>query len=193
MPKTKNRVGIVSAQGIFGAHARRITRLGAMGVALLWLGVAIAQGTDGAWRAATDKELKSLLPARAVVEKEHIETEMRTASGITDGYGKFVAGIVLITAGYSADGKYSHYLMVQAPLQVGQISLAPGEYVFGWQREEDALHVHFYDANTGAERGSVFAKRLEGNVGVESFKIWTPQTRSVIQLGRFGIPYQLQK
>jgi len=53
--------------------------------------------------------------------------------------------------------------------------------------------VHFYDANTGVERGSVFAKRIEGNVGVESFKIWTPQTRSVIQLGRFGIPYQLGK
>jgi hypothetical protein len=193
MPQRMERRGIAPGRGIFGAHAGRIGRLGSIGIVLLWLGVAIAQGTDGAWRAATDKELKSLLPARATVEKEHIETEMRTASGITDGHGKFVAGIVLITAGYSADGKYSHYLMVQAPMQVGQISLPPGEYVFGWQRENDALHVHFYDANTGVERGSVLAKRLEGNVGVESFKIWTPQTRSVIQLGRFGIPYQLQK
>lgn len=179
--------------GIFGVRAGRLIRLGAIGLVLLWIGVAVAQSTGGIWRAATDKELKSLLPARATVEKEHIETEMRTASGITDGRGKFIAGIVLITAGYSADGKYSHYLIVQSPMQVGQVSLASGEYVFGWQREGDALHVHFYDANTGAERGSVFAKRMEGNVGVESFKIWTPQTRSVIQLGRFGIPYQLGK
>ena len=191
MPQTED--GISPQQGIFGVRAGRIGRLGSIGVVLLWIGVAIAQSAGGTWRAANDKELKSLLPARATVEKEHIETEMRTASGITDGRGKFIAGIVLITAGYSADGKYSHYFIVQAPMQVGQISLPPGEYVFGWQREGDALHVHFYDANTGVERGSVFAKRLEGNVGVVSFKIWTPQTRSVIQLGRFGIPYQLEK
>jgi hypothetical protein len=182
MPQ-KNGSGMALAGRMFGALC----------VALLWVGVAVAQGTDSSWRAATDKELKSLLPARATVEKEHIETEMRTASGIGDGHGKFIAGIVLITAGYSADGKYSHYLIVQAPLQIGEISLPPGDYVFGWKREEDALHVHFYDAETGSERGSVLAKRLQGNVGVESFKIWTPQTRSVIQLGRFGIPYQVKK
>jgi hypothetical protein len=191
MPQSKD--GISPQQGIFGVRAGRIRRLGSMCVVLLWIGVAIAQSAGGTWRAATDKELKSLLPARATVEKEHIETEMRTASGITDGRGKFIAGIVLITAGYSADGKYSHYLIVQAPMQIGQISLPSGEYVFGWQREQDSLHVHFYDANTGVERGSVIAKRMEGTVGVESFKIWTPQTRSVIQLGRFGMPYQLEK
>jgi hypothetical protein len=191
MSQTSHRIS--PQQRIFGVCAGRMSRLGSIGMVLLWVGVAIAQSTAGTWRAANEKELKSLLPARATVEKEHIETEMRTASGITDARGKFIAGIVLITAGYSADGKYSHYLIVQAPMQVGQVSLAPGEYVFGWQREGDALHVHFYDANTGAERGSVFAKRIEGNVGVESFKIWTPQTRSVIQLGRFGIPYQLGK
>src|SRR5665213_582242 len=191
MPQTRD--GSSPQQGIFGVRAGRIARLGPICVVLLWIGVAIAQSAAGTWRAATDKELKSLLPARATVEKELIETEMRTASGITDGRGKFVAGIVLITAGYSADGKYSHYLIVQAPMHVGQVSLLPGEYVFGWQREGDALHVHFYDANTGVERGSVFAKRMEGNVGVVSLKIWTPQTRSVIQLGRFGIPYQLEK
>jgi hypothetical protein len=163
------------------------------GVVLFGLGLALAQTPDSAWRAANDKELKSLLPARATVEKEHIETEMRTASGITDGHGKFIAGIVLITAGYSADGKYSHYFVTQVPLQIGSISLPAGEYVFGWQREEDALNVHFYEAATAAPRGSVLAKRIQGNSGVESFKIWTPQTRSVIQIGRFGIPYQLQK
>src|ERR1700736_3685718 len=69
------------------------------------------------WRQATDAELAALLPARAPVEKEHIETEIRTASGITDGKGHFIAGVVLITAGYSADGKYSHYLVVQSPMR----------------------------------------------------------------------------
>src|ERR1700679_3319319 len=86
----------------------------------------VAAAQRSAWRQATDAELAALLPARAPVEKEHIETEMRTASGITDGKGRFIAGVVLITAGYSADGKYSHYLVVQSPVSVGGIRLAPG-------------------------------------------------------------------
>ena len=51
------------------------------------------------WRQATDAELASLLPARAPVEEEHIETEMRTASGIVNAHGRFIAGVVLLTAG----------------------------------------------------------------------------------------------
>jgi len=52
------------------------------------------------------------------VVTEHIETEMRTASGIVNGRGQFIAGVVLITAGYSAADKYSHYLIVQAPVSM---------------------------------------------------------------------------
>lgn len=145
------------------------------------------------WRAATEKELESLLPARATVVKEHIETEMRTASGITDGRGHFIAGIVLITAGYAADGKYSHYFVVQAPMQMEGLTLTPGEYAFGWQRSEDSLTVHFYDAATGTLKGDVEAKRIPENTRVESFKIWPPATKSVLQIGRFGIPYKLKR
>ena len=171
---------------------RRIGLVGAM-LFVFGLSMAQAQVAGSTWHASSDKELKSLLPARAAVGKEHIETEMRAASGIIDGDGKFVAGVVLITAGYSADGKYSHYLVTQVPLQIGSASLPPGEYVFGWQRDEDSLNVHFYEAATGAECGSAKATRLQGNPGVESFKVWPPQTRSIIQIGRFGIPYQLHK
>ena len=153
----------------------------------------LAQNGGSTWRAASEGELKALLPARATVEKEHIETEMRTASGVTDGHGKFLAGVVLITAGYSADGKYSHFLVSQVPFQIGDISLQAGEYVLGWERKEDFLSVHLYDAATGTLRGSVDAKRIPNNTRVESFKIWPPRPMSVIQIGRFGIPYQLQK
>ena len=90
-----------------------------------------------------------MIPARAPVISERIETEFRTASGITDGNGHFIAGVVMITAGYSAEGKYSHYFLVQAPLRVGTIDLAPGDYVFGWTRSQDALKVSFYQAPTG--------------------------------------------
>jgi hypothetical protein len=143
------------------------------------------------WRQATDAELAALLPARAPVEKEHIETEMRTASGITDGKGHFIAGVVLITAGYSADGKYSHYLVVQTPVRVGGISLAPGEYVFGWQRDGDALSVHLHEALTGKLLGLAQAHKITGNSRVESLRIWAPGEKPLIQIGRFAVPYEL--
>src|SRR6201996_3391123 len=105
-----------------------------LGVAVLFV-CALACGAqaakNSAWHAATEGELKNLLPARAPVQQERIETEMRTASGITDGHGKFIAGVVLITAGYSADGKYSHYFLNQVPLKIGRFQLAPGAYVIG--------------------------------------------------------------
>jgi hypothetical protein len=161
---------------------------------LITLFTSAAQAQKAAWRQATDAELAALLPTRAPVEKEHIETEMRTASGITDGKGRFIAGIVLITAGYSADGKYSHYLIVQAPIRIGGISLAPGEYVFGWQREGtdgNALSVHFHEALTGKLLGVAEAHKIAGNVRVESLRIWPPGEKALIQIGRFSIPYEL--
>jgi hypothetical protein len=143
------------------------------------------------WRQATDAELAAQLPARAPVEKEHIETEMRTASGITDGKGHYIAGVVLITAGYSADGKYSHYLIVQAPVRIGTISLPPGEYVFGWQRDGESLSVHLHEALTGKLIGTALAHKIPGNSRVESLRIWPPGDKQLIQIGRFAIPYEL--
>jgi hypothetical protein len=147
----------------------------------------------GTWRQATDAELASLLPARAPVEKEHIETEMRTASGIADGHGRFIAGVVLLTAGYSADGKYSHYLVIQAPVRIGGIALKPGEYVFGWDRAKsgDALTVRFHIAATGALVGTAEAHRIAGSTRVESLHIWPPGDKPLMQIGRFGLPYEI--
>lgn len=152
-----------------------------------------AQGQKSAWRQATDAELASLLPARAPVEKEHIETEMRTASGIVNGRGRYIAGVVLLTAGYSADGKYSHYLVVQEPMRIGSIEFKPGEYVFGWTRAKsgDTLSVHFHVAATGTLVGTVDAHRINGTSRVESLHIWPPADKALIQIGRFGIPYEL--
>lgn len=158
-------------------------------LALLWLPTARAQ--RNVWRQATDAELASLLPARAPVEKEHIETEMRTASGIVDARGRSIAGVVLITAGYSADGKYSHYLMVQAPLRVGGIELKPGEYAFGYTHAGETLRVHFNLAANGALVGTTDAHLLAGVRGITSLHIWPPGTKSVIQIGRFAIPYEV--
>jgi hypothetical protein len=149
----------------------------------------------GGWRQASDSQLASLLPARATVEKEHIETEMRTATGIVDSHGRFIAGVVLLTAGYSAEGKYSHYLVVQAPIKIGGVALKPGEYAFGWTQGEtgEALSVHFHIAETGVLVGTAEAKHITGTQPVESLHIWPPSERAIIQIGRFAIPYEIKE
>ena len=147
---------------------------------------------NSSWRPATESELKSLLPARAPVEQERIETEMRTASGITDGHGRFIAGVVLITAGYSADGKYSYYFLNQVPLKIGRFQLAPGAYVIGWKHaSEDKLNVNFYEAASGKLQGSIEAGLNPAITRVESFRIWPPGDRSLMQIGRFTFTYQI--
>ncbi|MGD0631875.1 MAG: hypothetical protein ABR987_21290 [Terracidiphilus sp.] len=160
---------------------------------IVLLSCSLATAQRSSWRQASDAELASLLPARAPVEKEHIETELRTASGIVNVRGHFIAGVVLLTAGYSADGKYSHYLLVQVPVRVGGVALKPGEYVFGWTRTEggDALRVHFHEAATGAPVGTTDAHRIAGSSRVESLHIWPPADKALIQIGRFGIPYEI--
>jgi hypothetical protein len=145
------------------------------------------------WRAAGESELRQVIPARAPVEKEHIETEFRTASGITDGHGKYVAGVVMITAGYSAEGKYSHFFLTQVPLKVGSLQLTPGDYVFGWKHADDALLVKFYNAETGKFLGDVTAARINRVGRIESFHIYPPREKPLIQIGRFGMPYELGK
>ena len=143
------------------------------------------------WRAATIEELKAALPLRAPVEKERIETEMRTASGIVNSHGRVIAGVVLITAGYSADGKYSHYLLVQSLITIAEIVLTPGSYVFGWQRTDEGLVVKFYEAANGTERGTATAHRMPQGSRVESFRLWPPGDQQILQIGRFSLPYRL--
>ena len=138
-----------------------------------------AQSKTG-WRTASSSELEAALPTRAPVEKERIETEMRTASGIINSRGKIIAGVVLITAGYSADGKYSHFLLVQNPLMIGDVTLSPGSYVLGWNRVDAGLIVHIYEAATGAERVSATARQMAVGTRVEAFRIWPPDRKSVV-------------
>jgi hypothetical protein len=157
------------------------------------LAPAHAQAAKKGWRAATPAELEAVLPDRAQVEKERIETEMRSATGVIDGKGHVVAAVVLITAGYSANGKYSHYLLVQSPLKVGDVPLAPGSYVIGWTRGQDGLLVHFYVAETGVDKGTVLAKAPEKPITVVPLRIWPPAEKSVIQIGRFLMPYTLEQ
>ena len=148
------------------------------------------------WRQATEKELRGLIPARATVEAERIETEMRTASGVTDGAGKFIAGVVMITAGYSAEGKYSHFFITHVPVKIADLELRPGEYVFGKKRiDADTLEISFYEAASGKPAGSVKAVLDQKRGPVYSLLI-TPGGNgnpSTIKVGRFSVDYVLTK
>jgi hypothetical protein len=146
-----------------------------------------------AWRQATEKELRSVIPARAIVEKERIETEFRTASGVTEGQGKFIAGAVLITAGYAAEGKYSHFLIVQVPISVGEVALQPGEYVFGYRRVDDeTVEVKFYEAASGKSLGAIKAQKDARRGPIRSFLITpTANGKGTMQIGRFMFEYRL--
>lgn len=160
------------------------------------LGVSVAgsraQSTRGSrWRSATAEELKTMIPARAPVVSERIETETRTASGVVDTHGRYIAGVVLITAGYSANGKYSDYLVTQVPMKLGETVLQPGGYLLGWTRTVDDLDVTISAATTGDAVVHVKAVRNAGMKRIESFHIWPPSSESVIQLGRFTIDYSI--
>lgn len=159
-------------------------------ITLVWAGM--AQETRSEWRQASDAELRSVIPARAPVVAERIETEMRSASGITNGHGKYIAGVVLITAGYSAEGKYSHFFLTQVPLKLGNDTrLAAGEYVLGYEHNENGLLIHFYEAATGRPVGTLPAALISGGTRVEAFRIWPPAEHSAIQIGRFSFSYQI--
>ena len=153
----------------------------------------VSRGPRTRWRAATEPELRKLVPSRAPVIKENIETEFRTASGVTDGRGKFIAGVVMITAGYSAEGKYSHFFITQAPLKIGSMLLQPGEYVFGYQRiNNDAIRVSFYRASSGEVMGTADAHVNRKSSMVRSLLISPPvDGRATIQIGRFLFEYRL--
>ena len=138
------------------------------------------------WRVATESELRTIIPARAAVEKERIETEFRT-----NGKGQYIAGVVLITAGYSAEGKYSHFFLTQAAVKLGDFELNPGEYVFGFRHNEEALAITFYEASTGKQLGTIMAPRMNRVGRVESFHIYPPSEKSIIQIGRFGFTYEV--
>jgi hypothetical protein len=152
-----------------------------------------AQNKPG-WRAATPDELAGFLPARAPVDKERIESELRTASGIVNERGQMIASVVLITAGYAAEGKFSHYLLTQRGMRLGDtLELPPGAYVIGWKRTDDGLSVHVFEAATVRERGTVLARPIPQPKRVESFRIWPPDEQRYIQIGRYMLPYRIDE
>ncbi len=145
------------------------------------------------WRKLTAEELKKTVPEKAPVIKEQIETELRTASGITDGKNN-IFGVVIITAGYEADGKYTHYFKTDAKLKVGDLDLDKGEYIFGYQRlNAETLRVTFYYAKDGELIGALKAKVEQKKGAIYSLLIEPPTAKKgKIYIGRFTFDYELE-
>jgi hypothetical protein len=145
------------------------------------------------WRKMTEEELKGAVPEKAPVIRESIETEFRTASGISDGKG-VIFGVVIITAGYEADGKYTHFFKTDAGIKVGDLPLAKGEYIFGYQRiDAETLRVTFYRANDGELMGATKARVEKGKGAIYSFLITPPTAKQgKIYIGRFTFGYGLE-
>ena len=168
-------------------------------IAVAWILLCCAPVLAGGppWRQATTAELRKIIPARAPVGKDRIETEFRVVSGITDGR-RFIAGVLMITAGYGeAEGKYSHFFITQVPLRIGEMLLQPGEYVFGYMRVDDnSQEVKFYEAANGRMLGIVQAKLDNRRTGVRSFYI-SPAAygsgKGFMQFGRFVFEYKLSQ
>jgi hypothetical protein len=147
---------------------------------------------SASWRKMTTNELKKAVPEKAPVIKENIETEFRTAAGITNG-GKNIFGVVIITAGYEAENKYTHFFRTDLDIKAGDLGLSAGEYVFGYRKvDNEHLLISFYNAHTGELVGAVKAK-LEPNKGaIYSFYIEPPVTgKGRIFIGRFVFEYDL--
>jgi hypothetical protein len=167
-------------------------------IALAWVLLCCTPALAGGpiWRQATSAELRQIIPARAPVGKERIETEFRVASGITDGR-RSVAGVLMITANYEAEGKYTHFLITQVPLRIGELLLQPGEYVFGSKRvDNDTIEVKFHEAASERMLGTVLAKLDTRRTGVRSFYINPPaygSGKGFMQFGRFVFEYRLSQ
>lgn len=162
-------------------------------VLTLTLVLSVSASAQNDWRKMTENELKTAIPEKAPVIKENIETELRTASGITDGK-KQIFGVVIITAGYEAEGKYTHFLRVQRTVKIGELTLDADDYVFGYQRiDSETLRVLFYTAKEGTLIGATKA-RIEKKKGpIYSFLIEPPTAgQGKIYIGRFTFDYRLE-
>lgn len=141
----------------------------------------------------TESELKTAVPEKAPVIRENIETEFRTASGISDGKNR-IFGVVIITAGYEAEGKYTHFFKTQAKLRIGELTLEPNDYIFGYQRiDNETLRVMFYRAKDGELVGATKARVEKTKGAIYSFLIEPPTAdQGKIFIGRFTFGYSLE-
>jgi hypothetical protein len=158
-------------------------------VAVFVLAFDTASIASASWRQLTEDELREAIPERATVESEQIETEFRTASGLKDEAGRRIVAVVLITAGYSAEGKYAHWFSTQVPLTTGELTLPPGEYAIGYRTGDgSSLFISFYKASTGRLVGGAPARKEALSGPIRSIYLFPAgENKLYVQIGRYRL------
>jgi len=101
-------------------------------VALSLLTSALAQNKPGLM---TADELKKVVPATYFFRGQSAPVQMRNAVGFRDKSDRFVLASLVDTSGYSTDiqEKYQGLFITEIKLKVGDATLAPGAYGFGFK------------------------------------------------------------
>jgi len=96
----------------------------------------------------TREQAGAILPASVFYRGQSATVQTRNSSGIRLPGGKLVLAAVVDTGGYSTSVQqtYQAYLITEVPLQLGEKSLAPGAYGFGFV-EGDRMVVMDLGAN----------------------------------------------
>jgi hypothetical protein len=140
-------------------------------------------------RAGTEKNHPGACPRHQGKHRDRISHRFRSHGRAWS----FHCGRGQITAGYSAEGKYSHFFVTQAALKIGDMVLEPGQYVLGYQRaDNETIGVSFYRAASGELLGEVNARANRKSSLVRSLLIAPPTSgRATIQIGRFLFDYRI--
>jgi hypothetical protein len=101
-------------------------------VALSLLTPALAQGKPGV---LSSGDLKKVVPSSYFLRGQTASVQMRNAVGFRDSSNRLVLAALVDTSGYSTDiqEKYQGLFITEVKLKVGDATLPPGAYGFGFK------------------------------------------------------------
>jgi hypothetical protein len=86
-------------------------------------------------------DLKRVVPAAYFFRGQSASVQLRNSAGFSNFDGKLVLAGLVDTSGYAADlqAKYQGFLITEVKLNVEGTELAPGQYGFGFSRDNKFL------------------------------------------------------
>jgi hypothetical protein len=111
-----------------------LTHFSLIAAMLLVTGSAVAQERA---TILTGAELTRVVPTSFYFQGLSAPTQMRNSAAVRFGKNRYVIVALVDTSGYSADvrAKYVGFLITDSPIKIGDESLTPGAYGFGFPAE----------------------------------------------------------
>jgi len=111
----------------------RLAILGVVAAALLGSGLA----QQGSKHLLSSDELKKAVPTEYFFRGQKAPTQLRNSAGFQLADGKMTLAALVDASGYSTaiQQKYQGLLITEAKLKIGDATLAPGQYGFGFTAE----------------------------------------------------------